>query len=154
MPSGGRIFPEHVVQVNTHSTEYTQSCLNIEQINFDDGFRQYNMMQKCITLPSTYSNWNHAPFPTPYYYIHPQPISLHNYPNSFPKEYKVKCFVVCTWVEWKVIWRCWNEDTEFSSYCFGDYNRGGGGWEKDSTVPPSSRNSKAIIANYNFDSPW
>jgi hypothetical protein len=52
MSSGGRIFPKHTVQVNTHSTEYTQSCLNIEQINFDDGFRQYNMIQKCITLPS------------------------------------------------------------------------------------------------------
>jgi len=35
-----------------------------------------------------------------------------------------------------------------------DYNQGGGGWERDSRVPPSSRNSKAIIANYNFDSPW
>jgi hypothetical protein len=45
MPSDGRIFPKHIVQVNTYSTENTQSCLNTEQINSDDGFRQYNMMQ-------------------------------------------------------------------------------------------------------------
>jgi len=44
MPSDGSIFPKHV-QVNTYSTENTQSCLNNEQINSDDGFRQHNMMQ-------------------------------------------------------------------------------------------------------------
>jgi hypothetical protein len=36
---------QNVVQVNTYSTENTQSCLNTEQVNFDDVFRQYNMMQ-------------------------------------------------------------------------------------------------------------
>jgi len=45
MPSDGRIFPKYVVHMNAYSTENTQSCLNTEQINYDDGFRQYNMMQ-------------------------------------------------------------------------------------------------------------
>jgi len=45
MPSDGRIFPKHIVQVNTYSSENTQCCLSTEQINFDDEFRQYNMMQ-------------------------------------------------------------------------------------------------------------
>lgn len=52
MPSDGSMFPKHVVQENTYSTENTQNCLNNEQINFDDGFRQYSIMQNIYLFPT------------------------------------------------------------------------------------------------------